>query len=274
MMRVLFLLLVLFAWVIASLFVPTLQANEMRLDMILKPPSLEAWMGFDELGRPVFERMLVGARVSFLIAVMVVSISLIIGVVLGASMAWIGGFWDHLLVRVIDTFLAFPGILLAIALAGILGPGVENIIIALAAIGWVGFARLTRAKVLSIKEYEHVRAAVALGASAPRILSRHILPLLIAPLTVTATFDFASVIIAEAGLSFLGLGVQPPDPSWGTVIRESTRYMLVAPYLVVGPGLGLLSVVLCINLLGDDLRNYMDARHYSTTIKVQLTKAQ
>ncbi len=273
-MRVLLLLLVLLAWVIAAVVVPTLQANEIHLDMILERPSLSAWMGYDEIGRPVLERMIAGARISFSIAVTVVSLSLLIGVVLGAGMAWIGGFWDQLLVYVIDTFLAFPGILLAIALAGILGPGVDNIIIALAAIGWVGVARLTRAKVLSLKEHEHVRAAVALGASAPWVLALHVLPLLIAPLTVAATFDLAGVIIAEAGLSFLGLGVQPPHPSWGTVIREGARYALVAPHLVIGPGLGLLSVILCINLLGDHLRDYLDVRHYSATIDPRRPKTQ
>ena len=264
-MRVKIPLLILLGWIAATVAAPLLSPNEIRLEFILQGPDWNAWMGFDELGRPVLDRMIVGARLSFLIAGSVVLVSLSIGTVLGASAAWVGGFWDHLLTRIIDIFLAFPGILLAIALAGILGPGVENVIIALAAVGWVGCARLARAQTLSIKEREHVRAAISLGAGMFRILRLHVLPLLIAPLTVAATFDLAGVIIAEAGLSFLGLGVQPPGASWGTVIREGTRYMLVAPHLVIGPALGLISIVLCVNLLGDYLRDYLDVRHHSAT---------
>jgi len=182
------------------------------------------------------------------------------GTLLGIAGAWIGGIWDHLLVRVIDVFLAFPGILLAIALAGILGPGIENVVIALATVGWVGYARLARAQTLSLKHREHVIAAVALGAGTLRVIFRHLLPLVGAPLIVEGTFGVAGAIIAEAGLSFLGLGVQPPAPSWGTLIREGTRYMLVAPHLILAPALAVLLVVLSVNLLGDRLRDRLDVR--------------
>lgn len=161
---------------------------------------------------------------------------------------------------VVDIFLAFPGILLAIALAGLLGPGLDNVVIALTTVGWVGYARLARAQVLSLKQREHVQAAEALGSNRWRIMRRHLLPLMAAPLIVEATFGVAAVIVAEAGLSFLGLGVQPPAASWGAMIRDGTRYLLVAPHLVLAPGLALLAVVLAVNLLGDRLRDRLDIR--------------
>ncbi len=145
-------------------------------------------------------------------------------------------------------------------MAGILGPGIENVVIALCAVGWVGFARLARAQVLSIKQREHVQAALALGVGRHRIVLRHLLPLTIAPLVVEGTFSIAGVVIAEASLSFLGLGVQPPDPSWGSMIRDGVRYMLVAPHMVFIPGIAVMLVVLSINLLGDRFRDWMDVK--------------
>jgi peptide/nickel transport system permease protein len=160
----------------------------------------------------------------------------------------------------IDIFLAFPGILLAIALAGLLGPGIDNVVIALTVVGWVGYARLSRAQVLSLKHREHVMAAEALGTRKHRIMLRHLLPLMSAPLIIEATFGVAAVVIAEAGLSFLGLGVQPPGASWGAMIRDGTRYLLVAPHMVLAPGMAIFIVVLSVNLLGDRLRDHLDIR--------------
>jgi peptide/nickel transport system permease protein len=177
---------------------------------------------------------------------------------------YIGGWIDHIIVRIIDIFLAFPGILLAIALAGLLGPGIDNVIIALCVVGWVGFARLSRAQVLSIKHRDHVQAAVALGISPVLVMIRHLLPMIMAPLIIEATFGVASAVIAEAGLSFLGLGVQPPDASWGSMIRDGTRYLLVAPHMVLVPGIALMLVVLAANLLGDQLRDRLDVRAVRT----------
>lgn len=253
---------VLILWLVGATFGPLLPTSPNRIELaqILEGPSLDAWLGYDELGRPVLERLVAGARTSFLVALAVVSLSLAIGTFIGIVSAWLGGLWDHLIVRITDVFLAFPGILLAIALAGILGPGVENVVVALATVGWVGFARLARAQALSVKHREHVLAAIALGSRAPRILWRHVLPLIAAPLIVEGTFAVAGVIIAEAGLSFLGLGVQPPAASWGSIIREGTRYMLVAPHLVLGPAAILLAVVMSVNLLGDRLRDRLDVR--------------
>lgn len=237
-----------------------LTPNQIDLPSILATPGIEAMLGNDDLGRPVLDRLLVGARTSFFVAVGVVAVSLVIGSLVGGMAGFLGGWVDLLLVRLIDVFLAFPGILLAIALAGVMGPGVDNLIIALSAVGWVGYARLVRAQVLSLKRREHVTAAVALGTRRFRILLRHLLPLTLAPLIVEATFGVAGVVIAEAGLSFLGLGVQPPEASWGSMIRDGAGYMLTAPHLVLAPGIAISLVVLSVNLLGDALRDYLDVR--------------
>jgi peptide/nickel transport system permease protein len=255
-------LLVMILWALAALFggLGSGGANLVHLEHILEAPGAAGPLGFDDLGRPVLERLLAGARTSFLVAFGVVSLSLVCGVTLGLFAAYRGGWADLLLVRVIDIFMAFPGILLAIALAGVMGPGLDNLIIALSAVGWVGYARLVRGQVLSLKHREHVSAAVALGSSRGYILARHLLPLLAAPLIVEATFGIAGMVIAEAGLSFLGLGVQPPDASWGSMIRDGAGYMLMAPHLVLAPGMAMVLVVLALNLLGDRLRDRLDIR--------------
>jgi peptide/nickel transport system permease protein len=249
-------------WLSAALLGPALPLSPNRIDLphILETPSLAHPLGTDDLGRPVLDRLIVGSRTSFLVAVGVVALSLIVGITVGGIAGLAGGWLDLLLVRVIDVFLAFPGILLAIALAGVLGPGLGNLIVALGAVGWVGYARLTRAQVLSLRTREHVVAARALGVSSQRILTRHLLPLAVAPIIVEATFGVASVVVAEAGLSFLGLGVQPPAASWGGMIRDGVAYMLVSPHLVLAPGLALLCVVLAVNLAGDRLRDRLDVR--------------
>ena len=253
---------VLILWAALALFAPLapLAPNKVDLLNILSSPGAEGWFGFDALGRSVGDRLAAGARTSFLVAFGVVSVSMVVGVSIGTMAAWVGGAFDHTVVRIIDVFLAFPGILLAIALAGILGPGIDNVIIALATVGWVGFARLSRAQVMTIRQREHVQAARALGSHLWVIVRRHLLPLTWAPIIVEATFAVAGVVIAEAGLSFLGLGVQPPVPSWGSMIRDGTRYMLVAPHLVIVPGTAILMVVLAVNLVGDSLRDRMDIR--------------
>jgi peptide/nickel transport system permease protein len=194
-----------------------------------------------------------------------VGLSLLAGTLFGIATAYRGGWWDKLAVQLVDTFLAFPGILLAIALAGLLGPGIDNVVIALTAVGWVGYARLSRAQVLSLKHREHVQAATCLGSSRWCIMRKHMLPLMAAPLIVEATFGVAAVVIAEAGLSFLGLGVQPPQASWGAMIRDGTRYMLVAPHMVLAPGIAIFAVVLSINLLGDRLRDTLDKKMTART---------
>lgn len=249
-------------WGLAALIGPLLPLSPNAIDLpaILQGPRPGSLLGNDDLGRPVLDRLLVGAQISFLVGLGVVSVSALVGTIAGGIAAFAGGWLDLLLVRVVDIFLAFPGLLLAIALAGILGPGIDNLIVALASVGWVSYARLARAQILSLKVREHVLAARALGAGSGRILVRHLLPLALAPLLVEATFGIAAAVVAEAGLSFLGLGVQPPQASWGSMIRDGVAYMLVAPHLVVAPGIAILLVVLSVNLLGDRLRDRLDAR--------------
>jgi len=258
-------LLVLLCWLMLTVthtWLP-LHANHINLEQILQPPSLQAWLGYDELGRNVLHRLLDGASVSFWVALWVNTIAVVVGTVIGTLSAWYGGWTDKIIIHIMDIFLAFPGILLAIALAGVLGPGINNLVIALSVVGWVGFARLARAQTLSLKQREHILAARALGATTPRILTVHLMPLLMAPLIVEVTFGIAAVVIAEAGLSFLGLGIQPPDASWGNMLRDGSRYMLMAPHLVFAPGITLLLVVLSVNLLGDRLRDHLDVKKYN-----------
>ncbi len=253
---------VLILWSLLALLGPIfpLSPDQIALEKILLTPNWGQWFGYDDLGRSIGARLIMGARTSLSVAIIVVSISFIVGTLLGMISAWLGGYWDKSLVMAIDLFIAFPGILLAIALSGLLGPGLMNAVIALSIVSWVGFARLARVQTLSMKNRVHVDAARALGTPNFIIMLKHILPLIMAPLIIEATFAFAGVVIAEAGLSFLGLGVQPPAASWGSMIRDGTRYMLVAPHMVLAPGFAILSLVLCINLLGDYLRDKMDIK--------------
>ncbi|MFN2308833.1 MAG: ABC transporter permease [Gammaproteobacteria bacterium] len=261
-MRVWLPALILALWALGGLAAPwlALDPNSIHLERILATPLMAGGLGYDDLGRPMLDRLLAGATTSFLVAFWVVGLSALVGTLVGSVAAYRGGLWDRLLVHLIDLFLAFPGILLAIALAGLLGPGIENVVVALTLVGWVGYARLARAQVLSLKTRDHVQAAVALGVPQARIVRAHLLPLISAPLIVEATFGIASVVVAEAGLSFLGLGVQPPEASWGSMIRDGTRYLLVAPHMVIVPGLTMVLVVLAVNLLGDRLRDRLDVR--------------
>jgi peptide/nickel transport system permease protein len=261
---------ILLGWLGLALIGPLLPLvpNHMELPRILEGPGAAAWLGYDDLGRSVLDRLVIGARVSMLVAASVVAVSLLIGTAIGMVSGWLGGAVDHLLVRLIDVFLAFPAMLLAIALAGVLGPGIENVVIALSVVGWVGFARLSRAQTLILRHADHVQAARAIGCGTVRILALHILPLIAAPLIVEATFGIAGVIVAEAGLSFLGLGIQPPAPSWGSMIRDGTRYLLVAPHMVIIPSVALMMVVLSVNLLGDLLRDRLDVKRSANRLPV------
>jgi peptide/nickel transport system permease protein len=255
-------LVVLAAWALVGIGAPflPLTPNAVDLPLILAPPGASGWLGRDELGRPVADRLLLGAGTSVQVAVSVVAVSGLVGTLLGTLAAYRGGWPDRLLRAAMDVFMAFPGLLLAIALAGVLGPGLDNLVMALSAVGWVGYARLARAQALSLRRREHVQAALALGCGTTRVVVRHLLPLMSGPLVVEATFGLAAAVVAEAGLSFLGIGIQPPDASWGTMIREGVRYMLVAPHLVLVPGLALSAVVLSVNLAGDWLRDRLDVR--------------
>src|SRR5918996_338068 len=228
------------------------------LALRLEGPTGLHWFGLDELGRDIFARVLFGARISLLVGIVVVGISSTIGIVLGSVAGYFGGRTDEVISRVIDILLAFPGLLLAIALVAVLGPSLVNVILALSLIGWVGYARLVRGQVLRAREFEYVVAARALGASIPRILGRHIIPTALPAVTVQATLGMGGAILAEAALSFLGLGVQPPTPSWGTMLNYGRGHLLDAPHLTVFPGIAIAILVLGFNFLGDGLRDALD----------------
>lgn len=260
-------LFILSFWLVAALIAPTLglAPNDTHLARILAGADPGAWLGYDDLGRNILSRLLAGAGVSLTVAAVVTAFTFTLGTSFGLLAGFFGGWVDFLLVQVTDVFLAFPGILLAIAFAAVLGPGLDNLILALCMTSWVGYARLTRAQALSLKNRQHVLAAITLGASTPRILLRHMLPLLAAPLLVEMTFSIASLVIAEASLSFLGLGIQAPHASWGTMLRDGVRYLLVAPHYVLAVGLSLMSLVLAINVLGDRLRDAWDVKRQRAT---------
>jgi peptide/nickel transport system permease protein len=228
---------------------------EQDLALRLEGPSRLHWFGLDELGRDIRARVLSGGRVSLLVGAIVVSISASVGAVLGATAGYYGGVLDEAISRLIDILLAFPGLLLAIALVAVLGPGLTNAALALSSIGWVGYARVARAQVLQAREFEYVSAARAIGAATPRILLRHIFPAALPALIVQATLGMGGAILSEAALSFLGLGVQPPTPSWGAMLNYGRAHVLDAPHLTIFPGLAIAVLVLGLNLLGDSLQD-------------------
>ena len=231
-----------------------------ELPLRLEGPSARHPFGLDELGRDILARVLAGARISFFVALFVVSVSALVGTILGAVAGYFGGVVDDLISRVTDTLLAFPGILLAIALVAVLGPSLRNVLFALTVIGWVGYARVVRGQVLRAREFEYVRAAQALGAPATRVLLHHIIPTAMPAVVVQATLGMAGAIIGEAALSFLGLGVQPPTPSWGTMLNGGRAHLLDAPHLTLFPGLAIALLVLGFNFVGDGLRDLSDPK--------------
>jgi peptide/nickel transport system permease protein len=234
---------------------------EQSLPDRLLPPSAHHWMGTDELGRDVMSRTIYGARVSLLVGVFVVLGGGMFGLTLGSLSGYFGGTLDRFInIILINSFLSFPGILLAIAFAAFLGPGLSKVIIALVITGWAGYARLARAQVLKVREMEFVLAARSLGASHARILLRHLLPNTLQPVLIQATIGMAGAILAESTLSFLGLGVAAPMPSWGAMLNDARNHLFDAPHLVVFPALGIMAAVLAFNLLGDALRDWLDPR--------------
>ena len=247
----------------AALFAPWVVAFDpasQELALRLEGPSERHWFGLDELGRDILSRVLIGARVSLMVGFVVVAVSASVGLAMGSIAGYYGGRVDQIISRVMDVLLAFPGLLLAIALVAVLGPSLGNVVLALTVIGWVGYARLVRGQVLRAREFEYVVAARALGAGPWRALTRHVLPSALPAVTVQATLGMAAAILSEAALSFLGLGVQPPTPSWGTMINGGRSHLLDAPHLTVFPGVFLALVVLGFNFLGDGLRDRLDPR--------------
>lgn len=231
-----------------------------ELALRLAGPSGSHPFGLDELGRDILSRIIAGARISLLVGLVVVSISSTVGVTLGAIAGYFGGWIDDGISRLMDVLLAFPGILLAIALVAVLGPSLQNVVLALSAIGWVGYARVARGQVLLTRELEYVQAARALGGGTPRILVRHVVPATFPAVMVQATLGMAGAIIAEAALSFLGLGVQPPTASWGTMLNGGRGHLLDAPHLTIFPGIAIALLVLGFNFVGDGLRDFVDPK--------------
>ena len=239
----------------------------------LAVPSAAHWMGTDELGRDILSRVIFGTRVSMLVSVSVVFGAGIIGLAIGAVAGYFGGWFDNLVnIVLINAFLSFPGILLAIAFAAFLGPGLDKVILALVVTGWAGYARLARAQMLQAKEMEYVLAARSLGASHTRILIRHLLPNILQPLLVQGTIAMAGAILAESTLSFLGVGVLAPMPSWGAMLNDARGHLFDAPHLVIFPALAVMTAVLAFNLLCDALRDWLDPRMRSHLIIASLTR--
>lgn len=262
--------------VVLALAAPWLAPNNptaQNLVIRLASPNGSHWMGTDELGRDIFSRVLFGARISMLVGASVVLGAGLVGLGIGSLAGYCGGWFDRLVnIVLINAFLSFPGILLAIAFAAFLGPGIGKVIFSLIVTGWAGYARLARAQVLQAKEMEYILAARSLGASPVRILLRHLLPNILQPVLVQATLGMAGAILAESTLSFLGVGVLAPMPSWGAMLNDARSHLFDAPHLVLFPALAVMLAVLAFNLLGDALRDWLDPRMRSYMIVTSLTR--
>lgn len=230
------------------------------LSQRLKPPSVEHWMGTDQLGRDVWSRMLYGAQISLTIGLVVVVTAGIFGTLVGLIAGYRGGRVDEALMRITDVFFAFPALILAMAIAGALGPSLTNAMIAIAVVSWPVYARLVRGQVLALREREFVEAARSVGVPTPRILWKHLLPNTLSPILVQVSFDMGGAILIAAGLSFIGFGAQPPTPEWGVMISDGRKYVSTQPWLPLFPGLAILFTVAAFNLIGDGLRDALDPR--------------
>ncbi|MGB8325247.1 MAG: ABC transporter permease [Candidatus Acidiferrum sp.] len=262
--------------IIAALAAPLIapaNPSAQNLAARLQSPSPSHWMGTDELGRDIFSRILYGARISLFVSICVVLGCGLTGLTLGMLAGYRGGIFDRIVnLFFINAFLSFPGVLLAIAFAAFFGPGIGKVILALIITGWAGYARLARAQVLKAKELEFVLAAKSLGASHTRILVQHLLPNILQPVLIQATIGMAGAILAEATLSFLGLGVLAPLPSWGSMLNDARGHLFDAPHMVVFPALAVMLAVLAFNLLGDAWRDWLDPRTRSQMLSLDSTR--
>ena len=246
-------------WVPQTLGDPTATAANMAESSRLAP-ALEQPFGTDTLGRDVLSRVIYGARISLTVGVVATGISTILGLIMGAIAAYYGGIWDTIIMRLADIFLAFPYTLFVVAMIAVIGNGIQNVFIAIGILGWPSIARVFRSAILSVKENDYVDAARAMGASDVRIVARHIFPNSVASIVVYATMNIGGAILTESALSFLGMGVVPPNPSWGTLIQDGQQYLQTEPWLMILPGLAILSTVLAFTLLGDGLRDALDVK--------------
>lgn len=249
--------------VVCAVFAPWIapyDPNKIDPINLLQPPSVEHWLGTDGLGRDVFSRIVYGARISIYSGFLVVSISMIVGTVIGLVAGYTGGIADGVLMRCMDALLAFPGLILALAITAALGPSLTNAMIAIAVLSLPGAARIVRGETLSLRERDFVTAERVLGAGGIRILFRHVLPNALAPIIVIASLRVGGAVLVETGLSFLGLGVQPPTASWGSMVNEGARFLEIAPWIAMGSGGAIFLTVLGANFLGDAIRDLLDPR--------------
>lgn len=257
-------LVILVAWIVIALLASALAPHdpvEVRLDARMQPPGPDRWLGTDFYGRDILSRILFGARYDLLIALFAVGVAAGVGAPLGILAGYLGGRFDHLVMRLMDIVIAFPGLVLAMALASVLGPGLEKAILALALVGVAGYARIGRASTLSVREEVYVEAARALGAVDVKIMARHIVPNVVSPVMVRATLGMGFTVLLAASLSFIGLGAQPPTPEWGAMINEGRNQLITGQWWVsTFPGLAIMSLVLGFNLLGDGIRDVLDPR--------------
>jgi peptide/nickel transport system permease protein len=256
-------LIVIFLLVVVAIVAPAIvphDPNDQSFRHKLEPPSSVNWFGTDEFGRDIFSRVLIGTRVALWVGIMPVLIAGLVGVTLGLVAGYYGKTIDHVVMRVIDVVLAFPWLLLAIGIMAILGPGINNVIVAVAIVYVPAFARIVRGSVLSIKEKEYIEAARSIGQPNPQIILRHVLPNAVAPIIVLATLSIGQAIIYAAGLSFIGLGTQPPDSDWGVMLASGREYLRDGPWLGFFPGFAILITVLAFNLFGDGMRDALDPR--------------
>ncbi|SEH44907.1 peptide/nickel transport system permease protein [Olsenella sp. KH1P3] len=247
-------------WVPQTLGSPTEADSTTMAQMSRLAPSAEHPFGTDTLGRDVLCRVIYGARISLAVGVLATAISTLIGLVMGALAAYYGGIWDTIIMRLADIFLAFPYTLFVIAMLAVIGSGIQNVFIAIGILGWPSIARVFRSAILSVKENDYVDAARAMGASDFRIIARHIFPNSVASIVVYATMNIGGAILTESALSYLGMGVVPPDPSWGIMIQDGQTYLATQPWLMLMPGLAILTTVLAFTLLGDGLRDALDVK--------------
>jgi len=250
----------LFLMMLISLFYTPHDPNEMNIQERFQSPSSEHWMGTDNFGRDIFSRIMKGAQTSFLVGTISVFTGLVFGTLLGAIAGYFGKWVDEAIMRVMDAMMAFPGLLLALMFIAVLGPGIFNTTIALGIMFIPNFARISRSGFIQYKEFDFVQAARVVGISDIKIIFRHILPNIMSPLIIAASMGFSSAILAEAGLSYLGLGVQPPDPSWGQMLNEAQSHLSKAPWFTLAPGITIIVTVVGFNLLGDGIRDLGDRR--------------
>lgn len=254
---------ILIFFILAALFAGYIAPHDpekANLELRLKEPCREYPFGTDHLGRCILSRIIFGARVSLLVGLLVVSSSFVLGLAIGTLSGYYGGWLDEMVMRIVDAFLAFPSLLLALGIAGLFGAGFMNLVIALITVDWAGYARLARGSVMTVKEQDYIKAAKGLGAGDMHVILCHVIPNVISPLIVMATIGMGYVILSAAGLSFLGFGVQPPTPEWGSMLSEGKTYIRSAPYIMIFPGIAIMLTVMAFNYLGDELRDLLDPR--------------